>query len=178
MEQSPSSARPKASPGRGCRLRPRGLEARGGTETSLGTKDGGVGTCWAMGNADEPSPRLPGARGVPAWHFSTTNRALDRVPGAPVTDGDVERAEGGCSGRHRERPQPGMRRERHRLVASIGHRCINNTDKKSDSIFLRRKEGLKTKEAVYQPAGSPGEIAIQIKNHRLRKERADLNSSP
>lgn len=81
-------------------------------------------------------------------------------------------------------PAPGegaapARRERR----GTGHRRVNNTEKKKkikrlDSIFLRRKEGLKTKEAVYQPAGSPGKIAIQIKNRRLRKERADLNSSP
>jgi len=38
--------------------------------------------CSAMGNADDTSPRLPGARGVPAWHFTATNRSLDRVPGA------------------------------------------------------------------------------------------------
>lgn len=150
-------------PRKGCRIRPRGLEARGGTETSLGTKDGGVGTCRAMGNADEPSPRLPGARGVPAWHFTATNRSLDRVPGArrdrrgrQTSHGRMPKAPGPAAP---AAPGAGVAPARDAAGASparaTGHQCINNTDKKIRFHFPEEKGRAKDKRgrlpSVWQP---------------------------
>lgn len=134
-----------------------GLGTRGGSETSLGTKDGAVGTCRAMGNAGEASPRLPGARGVRAWHWSAINRLwiLSRVlPGQTGTSREP-RAAPGAGNLRRERPQLGLR---NRLVASIGHRCVNNSDTKIGFHLPEEKGKAKDKRGRlptgWQPWGN------------------------